>query len=74
MKTDEKNDKEKRKEVSYPALLFFLILTNTCSYEVLAAFSRFFDDSRTLDSMLQWVRDAIQVLPPYMGKLSGSIP
>ena len=37
--------------------------------EALATFSRFFDDSRTLDSMFQWVRDAIQLLPPYMGEI-----
>jgi hypothetical protein len=37
--------------------------------ESLAAFERFFDDKRTLDSMLQWVRDAIRILPAPMGAI-----
>jgi hypothetical protein len=37
--------------------------------ENLAAFQRFFDDKRSLDSMLQWVRDAIRVLPAPMGEI-----
>jgi hypothetical protein len=37
--------------------------------ENLAAFERFFDDSKTLDSMLQWVREAIRVLPADMGEI-----
>jgi hypothetical protein len=37
--------------------------------ENLAAFERFFDDSKTLDSMLQWVREAIKVLPAAMGEI-----
>lgn len=44
-------------------------LTWTSGRENLTAFQRFFDDSRTLDSMLQWVREAIQVVPPHMGKI-----
>jgi hypothetical protein len=31
--------------------------------EKLVAFERFFDDSKTLDTMLQWLRQAIQELP-----------
>jgi len=31
--------------------------------EALATFERFFDDKKTLDTMLQWVREAIRVLP-----------
>jgi hypothetical protein len=37
--------------------------------ESLATFERFFDDKRTLDSMLQWVREAIRVLPAPMGEI-----
>ena len=38
--------------------------------ESLAAFQRFFDDSKTLDTMLDWVRKAIrEVLPADMGKI-----
>jgi hypothetical protein len=37
--------------------------------ESLAAFERFFDDSKTLDTMLQWVREAIRVLPADMGEI-----
>ena len=32
--------------------------------EKLDAFTRFFDSSKDLDTMLQWLREAIQVLPP----------
>jgi intergrase/recombinase len=32
--------------------------------EKLAAFERFFDDSKDLDVMIGWLREAIQVLPP----------
>jgi hypothetical protein len=31
--------------------------------EKIDAFTRFFDDSKSLDTMLQWLREAIQVLP-----------
>jgi hypothetical protein len=34
--------------------------------ENLAAFTRFFDDNKTLDSMLDWVRRAIKALPAHM--------
>jgi hypothetical protein len=44
-------------------------LTWSTGNESLATFERFFDDSRTLDSMLQWVREAIQVLPPHLGEI-----
>ncbi|MDQ3968719.1 MAG: hypothetical protein M3275_10040, partial [Thermoproteota archaeon] len=38
----------------------------TTGEESLAAMQRFFDDKLTLDSMLQWVRQAIKVLPVVM--------
>jgi hypothetical protein len=31
--------------------------------EKVDAFTRFFDDSKDLDTMLQWLREALQVLP-----------
>jgi hypothetical protein len=37
--------------------------------ESLATFERFFDDSKTLDSMLQWVKQAIRVLPAPMAAI-----
>jgi intergrase/recombinase len=38
--------------------------------ESLATFERFFlDDNKTLDSMLQWVKEAIKVLPASMGQI-----
>ncbi|MDQ4067850.1 MAG: hypothetical protein M3114_09720, partial [Thermoproteota archaeon] len=37
--------------------------------ENLAAFQRFFDDSKTLDTMLQWVREAVKVLPEHMAAI-----
>ncbi len=37
--------------------------------ESLATFERFFDDKRSLDSMLQWVKEAIKVLPAEMGAI-----
>jgi hypothetical protein len=42
-------------------------LTWTTGTEKLDTFQRFFDDSKSLDSMLQWVRDALQILPAQMG-------
>jgi hypothetical protein len=44
-------------------------LTWTTGNEALATFERFFDDKKSLDSMLHWVREAIQVLPPHMGAI-----
>lgn len=38
--------------------------------ESLATFERFFlDDNKTLDSMLQWVKEAIKILPANMGQV-----
>ena len=36
--------------------------------EALATFERFFDDKKTMDTMLQWAREAIQALPPPMAQ------
>ncbi len=44
-------------------------LTWTSGNENLAAFERFFDDKRSLDSMLQWVKAANRVLPPHLGEI-----
>jgi hypothetical protein len=38
-------------------------LTWSTGTEKLDAFTRFFDDSNTLDTMLQWLREACQELP-----------
>jgi hypothetical protein len=38
-------------------------LTWSTGNESLATFERFFDDSKTLDTMLDWVKEAIKVLP-----------
>jgi hypothetical protein len=38
-------------------------MTWTTGTEKLDAFSRFFDDGKSLDSMLQWLREAISQLP-----------
>lgn len=43
-------------------------LTWTTGTEKLDALQRFFDDSKSLDSMLQWVRDALKILPAQMGQ------
>lgn len=43
-------------------------LTWSTGNEKLDAFQRFFDDGKSLDSMLQWVRDALKVLPAQMGE------
>src|SRR5215211_1873341 len=41
-------------------------LTWSTGTEKLNAFSRFFDDSKILDTMLQWLRQAVRELPkPY---------
>jgi len=37
--------------------------------EKIDAFTRFFDDSRSLDTMLHWLREAIQVLPSRYANL-----
>jgi hypothetical protein len=37
--------------------------------ENIDAFTRFFDDSHSLDVMLQWLREAIQVLPSQYANL-----
>lgn len=37
--------------------------------EALATFERFFDDSKTLGTMLEWVREAIRILPAPMGDI-----
>jgi Archaeal phage integrase len=43
-------------------------LTWSTGNEKLDAFQRFFDDGKSLDSMLQWVRDALEILPGQMGE------
>jgi hypothetical protein len=43
-------------------------LTWSTGNEKLNAFQRFFDDGKSLDSMLQWVRDALEILPAQMGE------
>ena len=43
-------------------------LTWSTGNEKLDAFQRFFDDGKSLDSMLQWVRDALKILPAQMGE------
>ena len=44
-------------------------LTWTTGNESLTALSRFFDDSTNLESMLDWVRLAMTVLPPTMAAI-----
>jgi hypothetical protein len=44
-------------------------LTWSTGTEQLDAFTRFFDSSRDLDTMLSWVKQAIKVLPPHMGEI-----
>ena len=36
--------------------------------ENLSTFQRFFDDSKTMDTMLQWVKNTLEVLPAQMGE------
>jgi hypothetical protein len=43
-------------------------LTWSTGNEKLNAFQRIFDDGKSLDSMLQWVRDALEILPVQMGE------
>jgi Archaeal phage integrase len=43
-------------------------LTWSTGNEKLDAFQRFFDNDKSLDSMLKWVRDAIEILPAQMGE------
>src|SRR5215204_1821887 len=43
-------------------------LTWSTGNEKLDAFQCFFDDGKSLDSMLQWVRDALKILPAQMGE------
>ena len=43
-------------------------LTWSTGNEKLNAFQRFFDDGKSLDSMLQWVRDVLEILPAQMGE------
>jgi hypothetical protein len=47
-------------------------LTWSTGNESLATFERFFDDSKTLDTMLDWVKDAIKVLPAGEKDISSS--
>lgn len=42
-------------------------LTWSTGNESLATLCRFFDDKKTLDTMLQWVREAIRILPADKG-------
>jgi hypothetical protein len=40
---------------------------STAGSQNLSTFERFFDDSRTLEKMIEWVRKALRVLPDNMG-------
>jgi hypothetical protein len=44
-------------------------LTRSTGTEKLNAFTRFFDDSRSLDVMLQWLREAVRALPSKYANL-----
>jgi hypothetical protein len=44
-------------------------LTWSTGTEKIDAFTRFFDDSHSLDKMLHWLREAVQVLPSKYGNL-----